>query len=268
MCTKQIPNLQLTTSLKRRAMKPLQLLLSLSATLLATAALAAGNHTGGHTHADDAIGKAGNAAKVSRTVSVDMTDAMRFTPSSITVKQGETVRLIVKNSGKLKHELVLGTEKELKEHYEQMKKHPEMEHDDPNMVSLAPGKTGEVIWQFTKAGKVDFACLQPGHYEAGMKGIVTVGGAGPAVTGVTQKDNAVPAPTDMAQGEIRKVDADNKKITIKHGEIKNLDMPPMTMVFQVKDETMLSKVKAGDKVHFTAEKIGGAFVLTTLRPQE
>ncbi len=177
MCTNRPINQQLVTSLERQAMKPLKLLLALSAALLATAALAAGNHAGGHAHANDAIGKAGKAAKVSRTVNVDMTDAMRFTPSSITVKQGETIRLVVKNSGKLKHELVLGTEKELKEHYEVMKKHPEMEHDDPNMVTVAPGKTGEVIWQFTKAGTVDFACLQPGHYDAGMKGVFKVSGA-------------------------------------------------------------------------------------------
>jgi uncharacterized cupredoxin-like copper-binding protein/Cu/Ag efflux protein CusF len=272
MCTNPRHNQEQTTSLERLAMKPFQLALSLSAALLATAALAAGNHAGGHAHADDAIGKAGNAAKVSRTVNVDMTDAMRFTPSSITVKQGETIRLIVKNSGKLKHELVLGTEKDLKEHYEQMKKHPEMEHDDPNMVSLAPGKTGEVIWQFTKAGKVDFACLQPGHYEAGMKGSVMVAGTGTATAAEAKKDSTsvavAMAATDLAQGEIRKVDADNKKITIKHGEIKNLDMPPMTMVFQVKDEGMLSKVKAGDKVRFKAEKSGGAFVVTDLQPAQ
>lgn len=177
MCTDRRLDQQRTTSFERRAMKPLKLFLSLSAALLATATLAAGNHAGGHAHADDSIGKAGDAAKVSRTVTVDMTDAMRFVPSSITVKQGETIRLVITNSGKLKHELVLGTEKELKEHYEVMKKHPEMEHDDPNMVTLAPGKTGEMMWQFTKAGKVDFACLQPGHYDAGMKGMVKVSAA-------------------------------------------------------------------------------------------
>ncbi|GHC90320.1 hypothetical protein GCM10007320_38510 [Pseudorhodoferax aquiterrae] len=114
------------------------------------------------------------AAKVTRTIKVDMTDAMRFNPATIDVQQNETVRFLITNSGKVKHELVLGTEQELKEHYEVMKKNPEMEHDDPNMVTLAPGKSGEVIWQFTKAGKVDFACLQPGHYDAGMKGAVTV----------------------------------------------------------------------------------------------
>ncbi len=142
----------------------------------AGAAFAAGTHEGGHGHGDPgaAVGKPGVAAKVTRTVKVDMTDAMRFNPATLSVQQNETVRFLITNSGKVKHELVLGTEQELKEHYEVMKKNPEMEHDDPNMVTLAPGKSGEVIWQFTKAGKVDFACLQPGHYDAGMKGAVTV----------------------------------------------------------------------------------------------
>ena len=71
---------------------------------------------------------------------------------------------------------------------------------------------------------------------------------------------------DMAEGEIRKVDMDNKKITIKHGEIKNLDMPGMTMVFQVKDPAMLTAVKTGDKVRFKAEKSGGAIVVTEIQP--
>ena len=135
---------------------------------------AAGN-ADGHTHAQaDAIGVPGKAGKISRTVQVDMTDTMRFNPASVAVKRGETIRFVVKNSGQLKHEFVLGTEKELKDHYEVMKKFPEMEHADPNMVTVAPGKTGEVIWQFTKSGTVDFACLQPGHYDAGMKGAVKV----------------------------------------------------------------------------------------------
>ena len=149
-------------------------------------AKAAGGHThgNGHGHGDaDAIGAAGQAGKVTRTVTVDMTDAMRFTPASISARQGETIRFTVKNAGQVKHEFVLGTEMELKEHYELMKKFPEMEHSDPKMVTVAPGKTGEVIWQFTKAGKIDFACLQPGHYDAGMKGAVNVA----AVRGATVK---------------------------------------------------------------------------------
>ncbi|MDB5885542.1 MAG: blue (type 1) copper domain protein [Polaromonas sp.] len=153
-------------------MKSRKLLIAIPAIFLVTSAMAAGNHAGGHDN--QAIGKPGMAAKVTRTVSIDMKDDMRFHASDITAKQGETIRFLVKNSGQLKHEMVLGTAKELKDHYEVMKKHPEMEHADANMATVAPGKTGEIIWHFTRAGKVDFACLQPGHYDAGMKGLVNV----------------------------------------------------------------------------------------------
>ena len=159
-------------------MKTRKFLLALPAAFLALSALAAGDHAGGHEA--DAIGKPGVAAKVSRTVKVDMTDNMRFSFSNVAVKQGETVRFVVKNSGKVRHEMVLGTQKDLEEHAEVMKKNPGMEHADDNMVSVDPGKTGEIIWQFTRAGKIDYACLQPGHYEAGMKGIVTVAGTAKA----------------------------------------------------------------------------------------
>ncbi|NBU73043.1 MAG: hypothetical protein EBS53_16650, partial [Bacteroidetes bacterium] len=128
---------------------------------IATQSFATGNHAGGHADSD-AIGEPGKAADAKRTVTVNMLDSMRFTPQSITVKQGETIKFIVKNSGKVKHEMVLGTEKELKEHYEVMKKNPEMEHADDNQITVQPGKSGEIIWRFTKAGKVNFACLQPG----------------------------------------------------------------------------------------------------------
>lgn len=139
---------------------------------VSTGALASGNHTGGHD--DSAIGKAGIASRVNRTISVDMADNMRYTPSEIQVKKGETIRFVVKNSGKVKHELSLGSEKELMAHLEQMKKFPEMEHDEPSKVTVTPGAQGEIIWQFTKSGSVNFACLMPGHYEAGMKGQVKV----------------------------------------------------------------------------------------------
>lgn len=148
----------------------------LTALALSAGALASGTHAGGHGHGDGetAIGKPGVVSKVSRTISIDMTDNMRFTPSEVKVKQGETIRFVVKNTGLVKHEFSLGTKKELAEHYEVMKKFPDMEHDEPNKVSLAPGKQGEIVWQFTKSGNVDFACLHPGHYEAGMKGQVKV----------------------------------------------------------------------------------------------
>lgn len=144
---------------------------------LSGSALAGGNHAGGHSHGEDetAIGKPGIAAKAVRTITVTMSDNMRYTPSNIQVKQGETVRFIVKNAGQVKHELSLGTQKELLEHLEQMKKFPDMEHDEPSKITLAPGKQGEIIWQFTKSGTVSFACLMPGHYEAGMKGTIRVG---------------------------------------------------------------------------------------------
>lgn len=127
-----------------------------------------------HGHGGDGIGKAGNPKKISRTVKIVASDTMRYVPDQISVKEGETIRIIVKNTGQLKHELVLGTPKELKEHAALMQKFPEMEHDDANMLSLLPGKTGEIVWQFTHGGTVDFACLQPGHMEAGMVGKVAV----------------------------------------------------------------------------------------------
>ena len=140
---------------------------------IAPLSFANGNHAGGHSDSE-AIGKPGKSVNVKRTVTVEMLDTMRFAPDSIMVKQGETIKLIVKNSGKVKHEMVLGTENELKEHAEVMKKNPEMEHADENQVTVQPGKSGQIVWQFTKAGKVKFACLQPGHYDAGMAGSVTV----------------------------------------------------------------------------------------------
>lgn len=150
------------------------ILVAASFAAMSTAALASGSHGGGHSE-ETAIGKAGVATKNTRTVTVEMADNMRYTPSEIQVKKGETVRFVVKNVGKVRHELSLGTEKELLEHLEQMKKNPGMEHDEPSKITLDAGKQGEIVWQFTKAGTVNFACLMPGHYEAGMKGQVKVG---------------------------------------------------------------------------------------------
>lgn len=121
-----------------------------------------------------AIGVPGDAAKASRTIEIVMNDSMRFTPETVTVKRGETIRFLVKNAGQLKHEFNLGTAAELKQHEAVMLKSPDMEHTDPNVISLAPGKTGEVVWKFTSPGAVTFACLQPGHFRAGMKGTVNV----------------------------------------------------------------------------------------------
>ncbi|WP_421956013.1 copper-binding protein [Polaromonas sp.] len=81
----------------------------------------------------------------------------------------------------------------------------------------------------------------------------------------TPSQEAAQPAAELSEGEVRKVDKDAKKISIKHGELKNLDMPPMSMVFQVKDPALLDKVKAGDKIRFRAEKAGPAFVVTDIQ---
>ncbi len=123
---------------------------------------------------EKAFGRTGDPKKVTRTIRIGAHDTMRYSPSRITVRQGETIRFVVANHGKVFHEIVLGTVEELKEHAEWMKKHPTMEHDAPYMVHLPPGKKGEMIWQFTEPGELYFACLIPGHFEAGMKGSIRV----------------------------------------------------------------------------------------------
>lgn len=153
--------------------------------VLSALVLAASAAMAGIGHGSSPVGEPGEAAQATRTVEVDMTDNMRFTPGEISVRQGETVRFVVKNSGAVKHELVLGTPEELRAHYALMLKTPGMEHADDNMVSVAPGMAGEVVWRFTKSGDVHFACLQRGHYDAGMKGLVKV--AQPA--GVSKSDD-------------------------------------------------------------------------------
>jgi uncharacterized cupredoxin-like copper-binding protein len=139
---------------------------------------AAGAH-GAHEHHDGpkeqmAWGLAADAGAARRTIVVTMGDDMRFTPDHIAVRQGETVRIVVKNAGAMLHEFVLGNERELKEHAALMRKFPNMQHDDPSMANVAPGQTGEIVWTFNRPGHFEFACLQPGHYEAGMRGTVDV----------------------------------------------------------------------------------------------
>ncbi|MGY3858978.1 cupredoxin domain-containing protein [Aeromonas intestinalis] len=122
-----------------------------------------------------AVGSPGMAGDVSRTLNIAMNDTMRFTPDVIAVKQGETVRFSIKNDGKVAHELVLGSPAELKAHAGMMQQQGmEMEHDMPNMISLAPGKESDMVWKFDQAGTVSFACLIPGHMEAGMVGEIVV----------------------------------------------------------------------------------------------
>lgn len=124
-----------------------------------------------------AWGIAADAKAAKRTIEINMMDNMRFSPERIEIKEGETVRFVVKNSGKVMHEMVLGTKKELDEHAALMAKFPGMEHEEPYMTHVGPGKTGEIVWTFNRPGEFDFACLIAGHYQAGMVGKVNVVGA-------------------------------------------------------------------------------------------
>jgi uncharacterized cupredoxin-like copper-binding protein len=119
-------------------------------------------------------GIAGDAKSAKRTVQITMSDRMRFTPDTLTVRRGETVRLMFRNEGQQLHEFVLGTKKELEEHAALMLKYPDMEHDEPYMVHVPAGKSGQIVWTFNRTGDFDFACLIPGHYQAGMVGKVSV----------------------------------------------------------------------------------------------
>jgi uncharacterized cupredoxin-like copper-binding protein len=121
-----------------------------------------------------AWGIAGDAKSAKRTITLTMSDAMRFKRDRIAVGQGETVRIVVRNDGKQLHEFVLGTKQEPEEHAALMLKFPGMEHDEPYMAHVPAGKTGEIVWTFNRAGEFDFACLIPGHYQAGMFGKVSV----------------------------------------------------------------------------------------------
>ena len=153
----------------------------LSLGLLLSAPAAAWAHGEPHARGDQPVKKeqkpwgiAGDPKAVRRTVTLRMTDDMRFSPAHLEVRQGDTLRLMVHNAGKQLHELVIGTRQELDEHAAQMLKFPNMEHDEPYMAHVDPGKTGEIVWTFNRAGHFEFACLIAGHFQAGMRGTLRV----------------------------------------------------------------------------------------------
>jgi len=159
-------------------MKPTLLLIALLSMASTLPAHAHGEKK--HAPAEEAVaeqtawGIAGKPAQVTRTVTLDMTDAMRFTPDRLTVQAGDTVRFVVRNTGRMLHEMVIGTPDELAKHAAMMARFPNMEHDEAYMVHVDPGKTREIVWQFNRTGRFEFACLIAGHYEAGMRGTITV----------------------------------------------------------------------------------------------
>jgi uncharacterized cupredoxin-like copper-binding protein len=122
-------------------------------------------------------GEPGNPKKSARIVTVVMTDdngTMRYSPDRLDVKKGEQIRFIIQNKGAIRHEFTLASVQDNNKHAEIMKKYPDMEHDDPNGKTVDPGKTAEILWRFSKSGTFEFACLIPGHREAGMYGTVAV----------------------------------------------------------------------------------------------
>ena len=165
--------------------------------LLASAPLhAGGTHEGGHSEAEGhghghasqvghghaSFGMPGKASKVARVVAVEMAEtddgAMIFEPSEIIVKEGETVRFALRNAGQLAHEFVLGDSESIQAHKKQMEMADDggHAHGSGNSLQLKAGASGDLIWQFSISGHFEFACLIPGHYEAGMKGKLHVGG--------------------------------------------------------------------------------------------
>lgn len=126
-----------------------------------------------HGHETYSAGEPGDPRKPARTIEISMSE-MAYEPSRIDVKRGEQIRFVLHNVGREDHEFLLATTKENLRHAELMKKHPHMEHDDPNGVRLAPNKTAEILWKFTKAGTFEFSCLIPDHRDYGMVGHVTV----------------------------------------------------------------------------------------------
>lgn len=245
-------------------------------------AYAGPGHDATETHESFSAGQPGDAKSSARTIQVSMKEnedgTMAYSPDKIEVKQGEQIRFVITNTGEVTHEFVLASTDENLEHAEEMKKNPEMEHDAPNMITLEPKAKTEVLWDFSKGGTFEFACLIPGHRELGMLGHVTVAGGDAATQASESTSDVTPADEpqsdaiadeEFTTGEVKKINEAAGKITLKHGPIKKFDMGDgMTMVFKAQDPAMLSAVKPGDKVKFVADKINGQFTVTKIEKTE
>jgi len=158
------------------------LLATVALPLIPVAAIASstGAHDHGkHEHGASTSGKAGDPARVTRTVTIRMSE-YAFDAERLEFKAGETVKFIVINNGKLKHELTVGTAEEQKTHRAAMQSMSDMNHDEhshdmpANAIHVDPGETRELVWHFTKAGSLQFACNYPGHADLGMEGSISV----------------------------------------------------------------------------------------------
>lgn len=228
------------------------------ATLTASPALATGTHSGGHDEEATemtmmAYGKPGKVGDVERTIEVSMRETddggMIYEPSAFSFNQGETIQFNVTNKGELEHEFVIDTVEGNQKHKKAMAKMA-MEHDDPNSLSLDPGKSGKVIWTFANAGTFEFACLIPGHYESGMHGPIEVAQA--------------ETKHSYTKGVVKKIKADSGKVTIIHEELVDLEMPAMTMVFRAEDDIM-TQLSEGQEIEFVAERVNGKLTVTKLK---
>lgn len=232
---------------------------------LAVPAFAAGTHSGGHedkdmaghSHADMMqVGRPGSPTEASRTIEITMRETsdgeMIFEPDDLSFQPGETVLFRIHNAGEVDHEFVMDTHANNEEHRKLMQKFPEMEHDDPNAIRLAPGETGKIVWSFENAGKFQFACLIPGHMESGMHGPITVA------------ENVAQAEVAYTTGTIKKIDAKAGKVTIIHGPLVSLDMPAMTMVFHA-DEALIAKMSEGQDIDFVADRVQGKLTVTAIK---
>jgi uncharacterized cupredoxin-like copper-binding protein len=153
------------------------ILLASSAAILATDVAMRIPASAHEDHGRFSAGEPGNPKKPARMVKVTMYEGsgrMGFEPARIEVRRGEQVRFVLQNDGEEDHEFVLATVTENRKHAEVMKKHPDMEHDDPNAKRLMPHGNSELVWKFTKRGQFEFACLIPGHYDKGMFGKIIV----------------------------------------------------------------------------------------------
>lgn len=149
---------------------------TISAFLLAPLSALAGPHHGVAPHSALAshAGVAGQAADVARTHDIGMLDTMRFAPAMLRFKRGQTIRFNVRNDGLAQHEIVIGTRADIARHRDAMREDPGMAHGAAHMAHVAPGGKEQLLWKFEHAGQFEFACLLPGHYEAGMRGTITV----------------------------------------------------------------------------------------------
>lgn len=233
-------------------------ILTAIALLAGPAVYAAGNddHSHDHDHGEMKmmdVGMPGKAEDAGRTVNVVMRETddgdMIFEPAELEIEQGETIRFLVTNAGELEHEFVLDTLEGNVKHKEMMAE-MDMEHDDPNSITLDSGESGEIVWKFANAGAFEFACLIPGHYEAGMHGPIAVA--------------QVETERTYTKGVVKKIKADKGKVTIVHEELTELAMPAMTMVFEA-DSNIIEKLSEGQEIEFSVERIKGKLTVTGLK---